>query len=33
VEGLEGALERARMYRQAGADALFVEAPQSTEEI
>jgi 2,3-dimethylmalate lyase len=33
VEGLDAALERARMYRDAGADALFVEAPQSTEEI
>jgi len=33
VEGLEGALERARRYREAGADALFVEAPQSTAEI
>jgi 2,3-dimethylmalate lyase len=33
VEGLEAALERARMYRDAGADALFVEAPQSEREI
>ena len=33
VEGLEAALERARLYRQVGADALFIEAPQSTEEI
>ncbi len=33
VEGLTGALERARAYRQAGADVLFVEAPQSTDEI
>jgi 2,3-dimethylmalate lyase len=33
VEGLEGALARARMYREAGADALFVEAPQSSDEI
>jgi 2,3-dimethylmalate lyase len=33
VEGLEGALERARIYREAGADALFVEAPQSEAEI
>jgi 2,3-dimethylmalate lyase len=33
VEGLAGALERARRYRQAGADLLFVEAPQSTDEI
>ena len=33
VEGLDGALERARRYREAGADALFVEAPQSKDEI
>jgi 2-methylisocitrate lyase-like PEP mutase family enzyme len=33
VEGLSGALERAARYREAGADALFVEAPQSVEEI
>jgi 2,3-dimethylmalate lyase len=33
VEGLDGALERARRYRRAGADALFVEAPRSEEEI
>ena len=26
VEGLERAIERARMYREAGADALFIEA-------
>jgi carboxyvinyl-carboxyphosphonate phosphorylmutase len=33
VEGLSGALDRARRYRDAGADMLFVEAPQSIEEI
>jgi 2,3-dimethylmalate lyase len=33
AEGLDAALERARLYREAGADALFVEAPQSLEEI
>ncbi len=33
VEGLEAAMERARRYRAAGADMLFVEAPQSTAEI
>ncbi|MDQ3841187.1 MAG: isocitrate lyase/PEP mutase family protein [Actinomycetota bacterium] len=33
VEGLDGALERARRYREAGADVLFVEAPQSDKEI
>jgi carboxyvinyl-carboxyphosphonate phosphorylmutase len=33
VEGLAGALERARRYRDAGADVLFVEAAQSEDEI
>jgi len=33
VEGMDGALERARLYREAGADVLFVEAPQSEEEV
>jgi 2,3-dimethylmalate lyase len=33
VEGIDGALERARRYREAGADVLFVEAPQSEEEV
>ena len=33
VEGLPAALERARHYRDAGADVLFVEAPQSIAEI
>jgi 2,3-dimethylmalate lyase len=33
VEGLDAALWRARVYREAGADALFVEAPQSETEI
>src|SRR5215208_5305141 len=33
VEGVDGALERARSYLDAGADVLFVEAPQSEEEI
>src|SRR3954449_645345 len=33
VEGLDAALERARRYREAGADALFVEAPESEQEI
>ncbi len=32
-EGLESAIERARLYRQAGADILFIEAPQSVHEI
>jgi 2,3-dimethylmalate lyase len=33
VEGIDGALERAHRYLEAGADVLFVEAPQSEEEI
>lgn len=33
VEGIESAVERARRYREAGADLLFVEAPQSEAEI
>jgi 2-methylisocitrate lyase-like PEP mutase family enzyme len=33
VEGLPAALARARRYREAGADMLFVEAPQSEAEI
>src|SRR5215212_1534224 len=33
VEGLDAALERARCYRDAGADMLFVEAPETEEEI
>jgi 2,3-dimethylmalate lyase len=33
VEGVESALERGRAYLEAGADALFVEAPQSEAEI
>jgi 2-methylisocitrate lyase-like PEP mutase family enzyme len=33
VEGLEAAIARARAYREAGADVLFVEAPRSREEL
>jgi 2,3-dimethylmalate lyase len=33
VEGLDSALERGRRYREAGADMLFIEAPQSVGEI
>jgi 2,3-dimethylmalate lyase len=33
VHGLDEALERARLYQEAGADALFVEAPQNVEEM
>ncbi len=32
VEGLEQALDRARLYREAGADALFIEAVVSEGE-
>jgi 2-methylisocitrate lyase-like PEP mutase family enzyme len=31
--GLEAAIERCLAYKEAGADALFVEAPQSAEEL
>jgi 2-methylisocitrate lyase-like PEP mutase family enzyme len=31
--GLDAAIERANRYARAGADIIFVEAPQSTEEI
>ncbi len=31
--GLDEAIRRARLYREAGADILFVEAPQSIEEL
>ncbi len=33
VEGLDGALRRGRACREAGADILFIEAPQNEEEI
>jgi 2,3-dimethylmalate lyase len=33
VEGLDSALRRARAYREAGADILFIEAPQNEEEV
>ena len=33
IEGLDGALERARHYRDAGADVIFVEAPESEQEV
>ena len=32
-EGLQGAIERARAYQEAGADFLFIEAPLSNEEL
>jgi 2-methylisocitrate lyase-like PEP mutase family enzyme len=33
VEGFERAVERARLYAEAGADVLFVEAPKSREQL
>lgn len=33
VEGLSAAIDRAGLYRDAGADVLFVEAPTSVEEM
>ncbi|MDR7434585.1 MAG: oxaloacetate decarboxylase [Armatimonadota bacterium] len=33
VFGLQEAIERARSYAEAGADATFIEAPQSVEEL
>jgi 2-methylisocitrate lyase-like PEP mutase family enzyme len=33
VEGLEAALARARLYAEAGADVLFVEAPRSKDQL
>jgi 2-methylisocitrate lyase-like PEP mutase family enzyme len=33
TEGLDEAIRRAQMYRHAGADILFVEAPRTEDEI
>lgn len=33
VEGLDGALERGQAYKDAGADVVFIEAPQTEEEL
>jgi carboxyvinyl-carboxyphosphonate phosphorylmutase len=33
VEGLDAAIERGKRYREAGADLIFIEAPQSEAEI
>lgn len=33
VEGVEAALERARLFREAGADLIFVESPRSEAEL
>ena len=32
VEGIEAALDRAEAYREAGADVLFIEAPQNEDQ-
>jgi 2-methylisocitrate lyase-like PEP mutase family enzyme len=33
VEGFDRAIERASLYREAGADVLFIEAPQTPEQL
>lgn len=33
IDGLDAAIERANLYREAGADLLFVEAPGTVEEM
>jgi len=33
VEGLDAVIERAALYREAGADILFIEAPRSVDEM
>lgn len=33
VEGLDAAIARATLYREAGADALFIEAPRTLDEM
>jgi 2-methylisocitrate lyase-like PEP mutase family enzyme len=33
IEGLDGAFRRAELYLEAGADILFIEAPESEEEM
>jgi 2-methylisocitrate lyase-like PEP mutase family enzyme len=33
VEGFDRAIERAKLYREAGADMLFVEAPKTREDL
>ncbi|HUQ69128.1 MAG TPA: isocitrate lyase/phosphoenolpyruvate mutase family protein, partial [Planctomycetaceae bacterium] len=33
IEGLDAAIDRANRYAEAGADVIFVEAPQSVEEL
>ena len=33
IEGFDAAVRRAKLYREAGADVLFIEAPESREEV
>ena len=33
IEGFDAAVRRANLYREAGADVLFIEAPESREEV
>lgn len=33
IEGLEAAIERAQIYREAGADVIFIEAPLTVDEM
>lgn len=33
IEGIDGAIDRARRYAEAGADVCFIEAPRSLEEL
>jgi 2-methylisocitrate lyase-like PEP mutase family enzyme len=33
IEGIDGAIARGRMYGEAGADVLFIEAPATREEL
>jgi carboxyvinyl-carboxyphosphonate phosphorylmutase len=33
IEGFDAAIRRAKLYREAGADVLFIEAPESREEV
>jgi len=33
IHGLDNAIERANLYREAGADLLFIEAPRSVEDM
>src|ERR1700757_4306230 len=33
INGIDDAIERARLYQEAGADVIFIEAPTSREEV